>query len=424
MQLFVLVKVQTTHKSRFNTRVYDKKHSCFYCNKMYSKIGRHLENVHGSEAEVAQATSFPKNSKKRRHALDDLRRKGDFHHNAKVLSSGQGDLIVCKRPTQGEEVSSNSFLPCSGCQGFYRREELWRHAKLCTEKQSEVNKDSVQNNRRYVLDGKMMLIPFTCPKSSPMLNERVLKRMKNDNIAFRAQRDDLILMFGTSLIEKGGVVQPEDVSQRMRQLARLLIQLNKTQEGSLESFLKPENFDLVIMAVKSLCEFEPQKPDEVKTPSLALKIGHALTRCLKILKGKALREKDDELLKDCANFLALVESEWGDKISSFSLATLSKRKRNNVELLPLASDLQKIKSYMEDSMKVLSETLQDAPTPDAWGELCQVTASRLIIFNKRRSGEASRLLLEDYENRPNWGDARCQEIYQSLHPLESQLCKR
>jgi hypothetical protein len=71
-----------------------------------------------------------------------------------------------------------------------------------------------------------------------MLQDHVLAQMKNDDIAFIAKRDDLILMFGSVLLDKNGIRQKEYVSQRMRQLAQLLLQLNTKVEGSLESFFE------------------------------------------------------------------------------------------------------------------------------------------------------------------------------------------
>ena len=46
-------------------RVYNKI-NCLFCLKPTSKFARHLEAVHGNEAEVALAFQHPKNSKERR----------------------------------------------------------------------------------------------------------------------------------------------------------------------------------------------------------------------------------------------------------------------------------------------------------------------------------------------------------------------
>ena len=57
----------------------------------------------------------------------------------------------------------------------------------------------------------------------------------------------------------------------MKELSRLLIQLKKT--------IKPSKFDVVIEAVKILCNFETKDgQQDVRTPLLALKFGHSLKK--------------------------------------------------------------------------------------------------------------------------------------------------
>ncbi len=49
---------------------------------------------------------------------------------------------------------------------------------------------------------------------------------------------------------------------------------------------------------------------------------------------------------------------------------------------------------------------------------------RMIVFNKRRSGEASRLRVNVYNARPDWTSAQNKEIESSLSPHEKELAKR
>ena len=61
-----------------------------------------------------------------------------------------------------------------------------------------------------------------------------------------------------------------------------------------------------------------------------------------ILTGQALREKDNTLLTDQQNLEKLMDSEWNDRISHHSLTTLHGRKLNQIDLLPLTEDLEKL----------------------------------------------------------------------------------
>ena len=132
---------------------------------------------------------------------------------------------------------------------------------------------------------------------------------------------------------------------------------------TLQDYMKPEYFDRLITSVKTLCSSEESgKTKEVCTPSLALKLGFSLKKCITILIGKTLREKDNALLQDQKYLEKLMVSEWIECISHHSLSTLHQRKFNQIELLPLTKDLEIVHNYLLNQITTLSETLREVPT--------------------------------------------------------------
>ena len=70
----------------------------------------------------------------------------------------------------------------------------------------------------------------------------------------------------------------------------------------------PCKFDVVIEAVKKLCNFETKDDQQdVRTPSLALKIGHSLKKCVIMVRGQALRKKDKDGQEDADSFEKLID---------------------------------------------------------------------------------------------------------------------
>ncbi|XP_014679259.1 PREDICTED: uncharacterized protein LOC106819109, partial [Priapulus caudatus] len=67
-----------------------KQHCCMYCEKLYAKVPRHMEQVHSEEHEVAKILAMPKMSKRRRGAWVILVGKGDFKHNLKARTENKG----------------------------------------------------------------------------------------------------------------------------------------------------------------------------------------------------------------------------------------------------------------------------------------------------------------------------------------------
>lgn len=74
--------------------------------------------MHGNETEVAKVLAMPKGSKRRRDALQNLIKFGDFYYNCEVLATKKGDLILARRPSPQEE----KFAPISDygpCQNIF-----------------------------------------------------------------------------------------------------------------------------------------------------------------------------------------------------------------------------------------------------------------------------------------------------------------
>ena len=76
-------------------RTYDKKNCCFYCNKEFAKLARHLQQMHKDEGEVKLALSFPKEDSRRKEQLAKIRKMGNYNHNLIVLETNKGEFLVC-----------------------------------------------------------------------------------------------------------------------------------------------------------------------------------------------------------------------------------------------------------------------------------------------------------------------------------------
>ena len=142
---------------------------------------------------------------------------------------------------------------------------------------------------------------------------------------------------------------------------------------------------------------------DIGIPSLALKLGHSIKRCAQVVKCSALRSKDENVINRAKRFIDLFESEWTSKISSRSLASLGSMKQNKVDYLPLAEDLTRLKNHLDSKMESLSSALvaEGPVNVEQWSNLAKSTLSRIILFNKRRSGETATLEINQFINRPD-----------------------
>ena len=105
-----------------------KNHSCTYCGGKKQNMGRHLEQMHNEEPDVAEIIKFTKQSTERQIAFDGLVKEGDFKHNNTVLKEGKGVVIPKYRSVEGANAR---YIPCEYCKGFYSKNGIMRHQKAC-----------------------------------------------------------------------------------------------------------------------------------------------------------------------------------------------------------------------------------------------------------------------------------------------------
>ncbi|KAK4875675.1 hypothetical protein RN001_012097 [Aquatica leii] len=328
-----------------NIRVYDKRHNCYFCNKLVCKITRHLESVHNKELEVS-----------------------------KLLALNVKDL---RRDVRGESIAllGNVF------------------SKYSTD---------------YVV--------------------HIVSSFRDDDIGSVCKEKELIMKFGLLLFEKYYRHQYEYIRQSMRQLGSLLLTIEEVNVSklSLQKCILPINDDILITAVKRLCVSQRTEVHQLDygIPSLAVKLGHNLRKCALIARGIALRKGDLQTDKQMEGFLDLMSIEWNARVSSAALRTLRHKKMSAPELLLLTGDLVTLNEYLKTVIKEGCGKFNNSFNPQLWARLASATLCRIILFNKRRSGEASRMTITQYAARPDWKEQSTSELTATLTPLEMNLANR
>lgn len=408
------------------SRIRDKTHCCFYCHKQLKQLAKHFENQHSNELEVAKILAMPKNCKTRRDGFGLLLRVGDYYHNCEVLLKKQGELILVRRPNVDEMrlVNYSDYGPCPDCLGFMLKKHLWHHIKYgCRAKKQEE-----KSMRRNPMSESVALLAHTFGENlSVDFTSNILTKLKKDKITLVCQQDLLILKFGAMQYEKYHNTQCEVIRQSMRQLSRLVLELRHLDSNKkwLSEWLLPEHFDIVVAAVKRVSYFSENRVRRPKfdVPSLALKLGYNIKKCICINKGICLRKGDIAGYEKLNAFLSIMELEWNIKISSNALATLYDRKINAVELLPLTEDLIMLNRYLNNELIKAKSLLKYACEYKSWYYLATATLCKIILFNKRRSGEASKMTILQYSSRPNWSQSGTQEFKMTMTPLEAKLAE-
>ncbi|KAF6210891.1 hypothetical protein GE061_014003, partial [Apolygus lucorum] len=394
-----------------------KLHSCYFCYKTLTRMDKHLLSVHKQAPEVIKITQIPKMSQQRKNEMSLLIRKGDYHYNMNAIAGKTENLIVIHDPSAvtSPESKSVGYTPCPSCLGFVLKKQLWRHGKHCPSPSTE----NLGRSELHKLSAAMLFQLRADEENVDFLTD-VTGPMRENDIKQVIMGDSTILKCALQMYESKGLNQKE-IRQFMRETGRLLAVLKQEVDEDLQiiDVMSPLMFDKVVAAVKTLClaQVDEGRP-QLGKPGLALHLGHSLKKCARMVRGIAVRQGDEGMKKNSQDFLDLVDDEWEARVSARALSTLKHRK-NATELLLLTGDLITFNHFLKTNMKTLQARIKVNFGMELWVALAETTLARLVMFNKRRSGEAARSLTSDYEKRKSWAEANiASDITSSLTPTE------
>lgn len=387
------ISVMPTHTLESGQQKWDKKHACKYCEKLFPKLARHMEDMHEVESDVSKALSFPKQSKERRDIWQKIRNDGDWNYNFQVFNEGKGMLIPKYRMSSSKSKPVSMYIPCTFCKGMYSKRCLNDHRKSC----SFIAGEKSRGKRNQAVKEGLLLLPIPKGITESFFTD-VMSIMDRDDVYSIIQSSPLILKFGRRLYENKHIQEhtANHISCRMRELGRLVIEARKHPTNNIFQFehcLDPSKFNELILSIKSLAGFT-DSTHMYTTPSLALKVGYSLMRCAKILKSDGIIENDDAKQKMASSFLTLYETNWNDMVSARARLSLSDHKYNKPKMLPLSADVWKLNTYLKTETGSLIRELSGDIT--LYGKLSKLALCHVTLFNRKRGGDVQRMTVETY----------------------------
>ena len=216
-----------------------------------------------------------------------------------------------------------------------------------------------------------------------------------------------------------------EISSKLRNYARLIIEYrNLKNEKTCQAFdmIDPSNWDDVILSVKSLVNYEGD--EKVGIPTLLLSVGRSLSSIACAKRALGIKLRNQEMQDDARAFLDLHDLYW-NIYAKHADATMASKKDKTPELLPLTSDLQKLRLYLVTEIdKILNKQSLEEMTLQEWSTLQKLTITRIITFNARRGSEPLNILVTDWERCLNDEWKRTEDIAAIDDPLEKLLADR
>ncbi|XP_077435661.1 M-phase phosphoprotein 8 isoform X2 [Vanacampus margaritifer] len=384
-----------------------KKHFCFYCQKPFTQLEKHLEKKHAEETDVTHAIHFPRGSKVRQTSLDQIRDKGDYEQRAKALRKGGDEKVVTQTEVKSPKICVRDFLPCQHCFTFYRKTDLWRHEQSCKARKGDDKSSETPNVETAGQSATSHILPMS--EFLPDGCREIIRTMHQDNIARHIVHDPLICKYGSALLAKYGHDKSQFayVGQKMRQLGRFMIAINELDSSVhyLHQLCSPSRFELAVDGAKKASGFDPSC-SRFKTFSLVSKIGYSLKRAAEIAFGESRMTEDRLTEGEVKAFIQLVDTKWSQRFSRRSLASSSSKPEVpmvEVDASGVTEDLIKLHRFIADEGDEARRELRHDPSVTNWKKLSEATLADVCLFNRTRVGNIGRLLLQTYAGKKLWG---------------------
>ncbi|XP_071121286.1 uncharacterized protein [Mytilus edulis] len=393
-------------------RIYDNTHACYFCGKIVLHINEHLK-THRNQDEVKFEPDFTA-----------LRKLGDDRHNRQCLKKGEGEIILARRPKDYFDITQ--YGPCPDCREWVLLKGLKCHNIECNK---YLNLKTKKRKKDLIIKSQI-LAGHIKTKPTIIMQKEVLSIMTRDEVSDIAQKDPLIMALGESWL-KMNVGNKEKrkyyASARMRLCARFLNHLrsiqkskindkdasegehshegeDKSEEDYIENikqkplwdFLKPQHFgDIVVAAIK--CSYPNADDNEdLLSPSNAIKLKYDINRLICSKWGFIVEKSGNGNSKEaleCETILNQITRQWKEKVTTTARNVLNLRKYQEKKELPSPEDIRDITEFLVKELKELPLT------SDNFHRVVSLAQARLLLYNKRRSGELEVIKLQSFASR-------------------------
>ena len=354
---------------------------------------------------------------KRQSTLAKLRNLGNHFHNNQVIQKRKGDLAVVRRPS-ASTGKCDRWAPCPHCFAWILAKNVYSHAMKC-----RFNENKGVKGVAYAKRARQ-LIPTPLDTSSRL--RMILQGMVADETAEVVKTDRLLCELGERLTLKHGHSSDRFgyVRSTLRTLGRLLIHIREL-DGELSTFEKtvhPKNFSIILEACRKLSGFDFEK-NLYEKPSLALRVGNYYIQLIDVKHSIALERRDKTIATECQELKRLFELRWSREIASNAHRTVVEKRKNTISLVPLSEDLALLTNFLKKQIATSLQVLNETPSCKfAYIQLQKALLAQIILFNRRRSGEASRLKLDEY-NKNTDGTQTISDQDLNLSQIERKCAK-
>ena len=365
-----------------------------------------MRRKHKTEKEVQEILRKPVQIQNK--FFDDKRKEGIYQFNINLLANNQAPQMRERRPVQKDELRV-----CTECKGFFSNKYFFKHAcKADTQLPQPVKPILLKK-----VDSRM---------DSDTEFKEILNRFRVGEVGDFCRENYIVKMIGYRhfCLRKHEIGKQDEVRKtvmaEMRELTKLFLHFKKltNEEKSVEEMFDRENLSELVDAVQQLVKIDDNKEKHGQK----LFLDAIILRSVKALDLHYAETKQDGKKKELKYFRAAYKSYSSNLYPSARQTCI----RNSLEKLrkpanlPNEEKLKELKQYITSEIPIINTKF--SVKQYAW--LRSLVVSRLTLFNARRGEEASRMLLEEWEEAEKGTWLPEDEVEKISDPAEQYLVNK
>ena len=355
---------------------------CVYCKTIIfnGKLKRHIRRKHGREPEVNLILTKP--IELQNSFFESKRKEGIYEYNLRLVYEDKEPDMRERRPTIEDQLRV-----CTECKGFYSNKYFFKHK--CRKGKSEPIKPKLLQKCKHAnIENDSEFTDY-------------LNRFRDGEVGNLIRNNDTIKLIG---YRHFSLRRHEDgkrdeirkvVMAEMRELARLYLKFIEIigEDKEVEEMFSRDNLQELVDAIKSMVEVDGKKIEKHGTK---LYLDAVILRSIKTLEGYFTEIKEDDKAKEIKMFKKAYKHRANELYPSARQACIknSLQKLRRPDQLPNEEELKKMKCYVSSEIEYVTTNFN----VKQYSWLRSLIVSRLTLFNARRGDEASRILVEEWEN--------------------------